>query len=249
MEKYDLEYVHVIILAKNLKYKMEKELQKNIIIIIQCHDILMKFGFKNGEKNGKAEERYCMCCLWDRADFIFEGEYLNGKKWNGIFKVQIEKLLNQNYELKNGRGLAIEINNDRFYEGDFVDGEKNGKGTEFILENWNYNWDNRILLFEGEYLNGKRNGKGKEYNKLGQLKFEGEYKFGFKAEGKEYYNNGKLYFQGKYNFGEKYSGEGYDQNGKIIFKINNGKGFIKEYANDRERYHRLDDDEYLKFEG
>ena len=40
------------------------------------------------------------------------------------------------------------------YEGEYLKGEKNGKGKE-------YDFDGQ-LKFEGEYLKGKRNVKGKE---------------------------------------------------------------------------------------
>ena len=50
-------------------------------------------------------------------------------------------------------------------EGEYLNGERNGKGKE-------YN-DNGQLVFEGEYLNGER-WNGKEYDN-GTLKFEGKY--------------------------------------------------------------------------
>ena len=40
------------------------------------------------------------------------------------------------------------------FEGEYLNGERNGKGKE-------YDYDNGKLEFEGEYLNGERNGKGK----------------------------------------------------------------------------------------
>ena len=39
------------------------------------------------------------------------------------------------------------------YKGEYLNGEKEGKGKE-------YYWNNGKLIFEGEYSNGKRNGKG-----------------------------------------------------------------------------------------
>ena len=82
---------------------------------------------------------------------MFEGEYLNGKKWNG-------KGYNENqniYELKNGKGFIKEYNEygELMFLGDYLYGERNGKGKEY-----NYG----LLEYEGEYLNGERNGKGKE---------------------------------------------------------------------------------------
>ena len=61
------------------------------------------------------------------------------------------------YLIKNGRGWNIEYNYEnsrKIFEGEYINGERNGKGTEY-----NYGF----LNFEGEYLNGNRNGKGKEY--------------------------------------------------------------------------------------
>ena len=49
------------------------------------------------------------------------------------------------------------------FEGEFFNGEKNGKGKEYY-----YGGE---LKFEGDYLNGKRNGKGKEYYDNGILLF------------------------------------------------------------------------------
>ena len=53
------------------------------------------------------------------------------------------------------------------FEGEFINGIKNGKGKEYDIFN--------LLEFEGEYLNGKRHGKGKEYDIFGSITFEGEY--------------------------------------------------------------------------
>jgi len=55
-----------------------------------------------------------------------------------------------------------------FYEGEYLNGERNGKGKEY-----NYNGE---LIFDGEYKEGEKwNGIGKEYNNNGQLIFEGEF--------------------------------------------------------------------------
>ena len=58
------------------------------------------------------------------------------------------------------------------FEGEYLNGERNGKGKEY--------YKNGNIKFEGEYLNGKKNGVGKEYNKNAQLIFEGEYLNGMK---------------------------------------------------------------------
>ena len=97
-------------------------------------------------------------------------------------------------EIKEGKGNMKEIDDyhNLIYEGEYLNGERNGKGKEYKYGK---------LIFEGEYLNGLRNGKVKEYyiniiNKKLTLLFEGEYK------------NGK-----------KWNGKGYDENGNIIYNI------------------------------
>ena len=52
-------------------------------------------------------------------------------------------------------------NDDLIFEGEYLNGKRNGKGKEYDNEG--------NLIFEGEYLNGKRNGKEKKYNYDGQL--------------------------------------------------------------------------------
>ena len=222
--------------------------------------------YKNGKMNGKGKERYYSCCLFDGSRIIFEGEYKNGKKWNG--KGGDASI----YNLINGKGYMEEIGYDYYFEGEYVNGEKNGKGKEY---------EKGGLIFEGEYKNGKKNGKGKEYYNDEILLFEGEYKNGFRAKGKEYYfhthhenknrfrgrgkeyyfhthHENKLYFEGDYKSGIKWNGKGYDENGKIIFEITNGKGFIIEYYNNYNNQESLDLMEYynrsslgnvIKFEG
>ena len=107
----------------------------------------------SGERNGKGKEYY------SDGELLFEGEYLNGKKWNG-------KGYNENgyiaYELKNGNGFVKEFcdnDDDLLFEGEYKNGEKNGKG---ILSNY-YG-----IEFEGEYLNGK-NWNGKMYDTDGNM--------------------------------------------------------------------------------
>ena len=70
------------------------------------------------------------------------------------------------------------------YEGEYLNGEKNGKGKEYC---------NGKLIFEGEYLYNKRI-RGKEYYKK-NLVFEGEYLYNRKFEGKGYDNNGKIIYE------------------------------------------------------
>ena len=120
-----------------------------------------KGEYKNGKRNGKGKQY-----SFDPF-FIFKGEYINGEMWNG--KAYHNGILD--FEIKNGNGKVKEydvnnssINNSIKFEGEYINGKRNGKGKEH----------NDKSEFEGEYINGIKNGKGKEYNKSGQLLFEGE---------------------------------------------------------------------------
>ena len=130
---------------------------------------------------------------------------LNGDITN-LFKVIRDNLTGEN-GLKYRNGKLI-------FEGEYLNGERNGKGKE-------YN-ENTILLFEGEYLYGKR-WKGKEYDYYrGKLIFEGEYlnEKRWNGKGKEYYNNGELKFDGEYLNGDRWNGKGreYGLFGNLIFE-------------------------------
>ena len=97
-------------------------------------------------------------------------------KYNKFFQNKFDRNL-INYRLYSGRYIIFESkekgkeydaeNDEKIFEGEYLNGKRNGKGKEYSL--------NDDIEFEGEYLNGKRNGKGKEYYYKGKLKFEGEY--------------------------------------------------------------------------
>ena len=143
-------------------------------------------------------------------NIIFEGEYINGKKSQGIIKnYNDEGELIFEYEYRedhiiNGRGKEYK-DNQLISECEYLNGVKNGHGKEYK--------DNK-LIFEGEYSYGKRNGKGKEYEN-NTIIFEGEYSYGRKnGNGKEYDFNGDIIFNGKYCEGKRWNGKGkeYDLN-------------------------------------
>ena len=121
-----------------------------------CRDIFIECEYKNGEKI-KGKEIYFFGRDYEGENIEFKGEYLNGKKWNGIFIKGYKT-----YELKNGKGFAFEINDDYFYEGEFINGEKHGKGKELY---WLNRW-HKPIIFEGDYLNGKKMEKGRNIIKM-----------------------------------------------------------------------------------
>ena len=129
-------------------------------------------------------------------DYIFNGRYI-------IYETKIK---GKEYNFYNGRLM---------FEGEYLNGKKNGKGKEYVLGK---------LIFDGEYLNGKKwNGKGydmkdnniiykltegkgfiKEYDYHGKLKYEGEYLNGGRNwKGKKYNFRGDIFFDGEYINGER----------------------------------------------
>ena len=180
------------------------------------HQIIYDGEYLNGERNGKGIEYNVY------GYQIFNGEFLNGKRWNGngkiyyknklIFKIEYingkmwngKSYNNKKYKLKEGKVYFVEYNKRIKFEGEYLNGERNGKGKEY-----DYGSFSEDLIFEGEYLNGKRNGKGKEYKKE-ILIFEGEYLNGKKWNGKA----------------KNYDTENLDEN---KFELKNGKGFMREY--------------------
>ena len=97
---------------------------------------------------------------------------VNNKELQKMFLIDVEnyKIISGKYKIggKTGKGFECIIDtNIIIFEGEYLNGKRNGKGKEY--------YKNNQLLFEGQYLNGEKNGKGKEYNSFGELIFEGEY--------------------------------------------------------------------------
>ena len=120
--------------------------------------------YLNDKRNGKGKE------IKDtyNSHSEFEGEFINGKRWNGIGKKHKFDHICINfmeYELKNGKLWNLkEYDKNNNIINELIDG--NGFIKKF----------NRFgkIKYEGEYLNGIKNGKWKEYD-CGKLEYEGEY--------------------------------------------------------------------------
>ena len=133
--------------------------------------LIYEGGYLNGKRNGKGKE-------YREYGEIIEAEYLNGQKIGKVKKFfQYQLIFEGEY---NGIGKEYNFIGELIYEGEFSNGQRNGKGKEYELVE---------LIFEGEYSYGKRNGKGKEYEG-GELIFEGEYKNGLrKGQKNEFKSN------------------------------------------------------------
>ena len=109
-------------------------------------------------------------------EYVDERQKLKVVKFNkslqNIINMSISnyKFFLQKYTIKESNGIRKEYygrNDLLLYEGEYLNGKRNGKGKEY--------YNNGKIKFEGEYLNGKRNGKGKQYYNNGKIKFKGEY--------------------------------------------------------------------------
>ena len=122
--------------------------------------------------------------LYIREDLEFEGDFLYNKKYNGK---GFDEKGDIKYELNDGNGKVVEYydnNGYLYFEGEYLNGKKNGKGKEYSHES------NNNLIYEGEFLNGVRNGHGIEYDDLKRLLFEGEFLNGKKWNGEGGYSEG-----------------------------------------------------------
>ena len=125
--------------------------------------LIFEGEYINGDKKGKEYDNEC-------GKLIFEGEYLNGKKWNGKLRKYKKQKLRFSYRFCGCVRRGIRSHNNIFdnedikeeineyenilkYEGEYLNGERNGIGKEYDI--------NDELIFEGEYLNGERKKKRK----------------------------------------------------------------------------------------
>ena len=111
------------------KYKEEGD---NELRIYNSKNEILFFGhYSNRNKNGNGKQ------LNEEGHIVFNGEYLDGKKWTGI------------------ENIYDEINGEVIFEYEYKEGK--------IINVKEYDKYNCELLFSGEYSNGKRNGYGEEY--------------------------------------------------------------------------------------
>ena len=125
------------------------------------------------------------------------------------------------------------------YKGEFIDGEKSGKGEE----------DSNEGKFVGNFYHDKKNGKGKMFYKISGDIYEGDYKndlfdgqghYIWKLTGQEYtgeYKNGQMHGKGLYEWseGEFYKGNFVNgkKEGEGELHWGNGRSYIGQFSNGR----------------
>ena len=168
--------------------------------------------FKEGEVYG--------WCMEIGLEAIFIGPFFDNKKVTGW-------------------GEKFSLRKKAVYKGEFIDGEKNGKGEE----------DSNEGIFVGNYYHDKKNGKGKMIYKISGDIYEGDYKndlfdgkghYIWKMTGQQYtgdYKNGMMHGKGllEYSEGEYYKGDFVNgiKEGEGELHMGNGRSFIGPFVNGR----------------
>ena len=153
-----------------------------------------------------------------------EGNYFKGSLIDGEANGEGEMLINHkikyigdfNNNLPNKKGKLFNLIDKSIYEGDLVEGKKEGKGIIKF---------NDGTIYEGDFINDKYEGNGKLTFKNGCV-YEGNFNNNsFNGKGKYIYTDGKVY-DGDFQMGLKH---GY---GKLIW--NEDKYFEGYWVNNKQ---------------
>ena len=161
---------------------------------------------------------------------IFKNKELDIVKYNKNFQEKLGlslkhyKIMSKKfiiYEKKNYGKEYLGVSGNLLYEGEFINGRRNGKGKEYDIQGQ--------LIYEGDYKNGKKEGIGILYTNDNVPIYEGEFKNG-KRNGKgKTFKEGKIYFDGEFFNDGLYKGKIY-KNDKVIYELEEN-GIRKEYNN------------------
>lgn len=164
-------------------------------------------GFKEGFKEGYGIE------YWELSQHYmvdYEGEFKKGK-YHGegidyLYYVSdsyasTAEMRDEVYSQIEGNTLIVEpiCLSLKCYEGDFKEGEYDGKGKEYssVVDN------KEILTYEGEFKEGRFNGEGTLYFDNGNIKYKGEFKNSYySGKGTLYDEQGNVVHKGKFKNGD-----------------------------------------------
>lgn len=117
-----------------------------------------------------------------------------------------------------GRG-ALYVDGFLLYEGDFVDGVREGNGEQYT------SGEDRRLIYSGQFHDGTWHGKGMTYYADGSIFYRGNFKKGEKTGyGTMYNSNGTIYRQGVFD-----DGEFLDENQYYRVAADIGHAVVEEY--------------------
>ena len=119
------------------------------------------------------------------------------------------------------------------FEGEYLNGKRNGKGKEYLYYYGPLEFDYRPNYSDGPSNSNDRYGYYGFFHIYTFNSFEGEYKNGKRnGKGKEFYSDEKIKFEGEYLDGKRWKGKGYDPDGNLEYGMENGFGYVKEYFSD-----------------
>lgn len=162
----------------------------------------------------------CSCCSPAKPVIITYGKYSyeNGNYYLG-------NLLNNT---PHGKGILYLKNNEIKYDGDFVNGKKEGNGKYFyedkemfVMENNKKFYFMKGDFYTGQWRNDYMNGQGIIYLNNGKIKYKGDF-VDDKFEGYGQYNfeSGGYYIGQFLNDLQHGNGKLYDKNGNIMIEGN-----------------------------
>ena len=163
---------------------------------------------------------------------IYDGEIRKGKKWNGISGKTDKGLgfegIIKNGKKWNGNGIETIRNGNKLFEWEILEDEKYKK----IFDRLYGSKENKII---GRFNNGIGNNI-KQFNSNHDLLSESEYYNGIRVNSKEYNKFGEIIFEGEYKNGKRYNGiyvTKYDNN-IYSYYFSNGKVINKYIELDKE---------------
>ena len=145
--------------------------------------------------------------------------------------------------LLQGRGLEYDEAGLVIYEGNFVDGLRDGTGNlyengvlvyEGVFSNGTATgmgtaYADGVKCYEGSFVDGLYEGEGTEYDTDGNVKYKGSFSAGkYEGQGTAYYTNGERAYVGAFVNG-LYEGEGteYSEDGQVCYKGSFAEGLYE----------------------
>lgn len=164
-------------------------------------------NFKDGFKDGYGIE------YWEYSGKYlvdYEGEFKKGK-YNGegidylsevsVSYDSITEMREKIYSQTEGNTVKVEpiCLSLKYYEGEFKEGEYDGKGKAY----WSVVDNKEILTYEGEFEAGTFNGEGTSYFNNGNIQYKGKFKNGYySGKGTLYDEQGNIVHKGKFKNGD-----------------------------------------------
>lgn len=134
---------------------------------------------RNGEAKSKWSEVEAKLVRNGYRRGMWEGPLWAKTKYEGEYK----------NDLKHGQGRMTYKNSGIIYDGSWIKGKREGKGSLYKIQPDG----ERVLIYSGLYKNGKPHGFGKKVSKSGNV-YEGQLEEGeFNGVGSMQYSNGSIY--------------------------------------------------------